>query len=97
MASVVVFELYRTCSRSLSGCIGHGFFLVLECLFDAQNGKLVFIGRAFCSLKDIELYGIAGYIHSIGGRQAMRYEVFYTTMSFLGSEQQVHGEHVLSK
>jgi hypothetical protein len=29
MASVVVFELHRTCSHSLSGCIGHGFPLVL--------------------------------------------------------------------
>jgi hypothetical protein len=29
MASVVVFELHRTCSRSLSGCIGHVFLLVL--------------------------------------------------------------------
>jgi hypothetical protein len=28
MAFVVVFELQRTCSRSLSGCIGHGFPLV---------------------------------------------------------------------
>jgi hypothetical protein len=28
MASIVVFELHRTCSRSLSGCIGHGFPLV---------------------------------------------------------------------
>jgi hypothetical protein len=28
MAFVVVFELHRTCSRSLSGCIGHGFLLV---------------------------------------------------------------------
>jgi hypothetical protein len=28
MASVVIFELHRTCSRSLSGCIGHGFLLV---------------------------------------------------------------------
>jgi hypothetical protein len=29
MVSVVVFELHRTCSRSLSGCIGHGFPLVI--------------------------------------------------------------------
>jgi hypothetical protein len=29
MASVVVFELHRTCSHSLSGCIRHGFPLVL--------------------------------------------------------------------
>jgi hypothetical protein len=29
MASVVVFELHRTFSCSLSGCIGHGFLLVL--------------------------------------------------------------------
>jgi hypothetical protein len=28
MAFVVVFELHRTCSHSLSGCIGHGFPLV---------------------------------------------------------------------
>jgi hypothetical protein len=28
MASVVVFELHRTCSRSLSSCIGHGFLLL---------------------------------------------------------------------
>jgi hypothetical protein len=28
MASVVVFELHRTCSCSLSGCIGHGIPLV---------------------------------------------------------------------
>jgi hypothetical protein len=25
MTSVVVFELHKTCSRSLLGCIGHGF------------------------------------------------------------------------
>jgi hypothetical protein len=28
MASVVVFELHRTYSHSLSSCIGHGFLLV---------------------------------------------------------------------
>jgi hypothetical protein len=28
MASVVVFELHRTCSHSLSDCIGYGFLLV---------------------------------------------------------------------
>jgi hypothetical protein len=28
IASVVVFELHRTCSRSLSSCIGHGFPLI---------------------------------------------------------------------
>jgi hypothetical protein len=30
MASVVIFELHRTCSCSLSGCRGHGFLLVSE-------------------------------------------------------------------
>jgi hypothetical protein len=35
MAFVVVFELHRTCSRSLSGCIGHGFLLV-KCLCPKQ-------------------------------------------------------------
>jgi hypothetical protein len=38
MASVVVFELHRTCSHSLSGCIGHGFPLVESALL-LQNAR----------------------------------------------------------
>jgi hypothetical protein len=43
MASVVIFELHRTCSRSLSGCIGHGFLLVT---FDDQ----AVISKILCNL-----------------------------------------------
>jgi hypothetical protein len=37
MAAVVVFELHRTCSRSMSSCIGHGFPLVLLTQIEAQK------------------------------------------------------------